>query len=100
MTIEVVGQHLTKRRFTRANIAFDSDETIWEHAINFYNDEVAVSKEKITKYYLVVIQMDVRISQISRIHTDFGDKNPYESVKSVKSVHLFVSQPNNIGSEN
>jgi hypothetical protein len=32
---------------------------------------VAVSKEKITKYYSVVIQMDVRISQISPIRTDF-----------------------------
>jgi hypothetical protein len=33
--------------------------------------EVVVSKEKITKYYWVVIRIDVRIS---RIPTDFGDK--------------------------
>jgi hypothetical protein len=33
--------------------------------------KVAVSKEKITKYYSVVIRIDVRIPQISRIRTDF-----------------------------
>jgi hypothetical protein len=49
------------------------------------------------------IQMDVRILRISQIHTDFFlffclkpsigvKKNPYQSVKSVKSVHPFVSQ--------
>ncbi|MEN9612190.1 MAG: hypothetical protein RLZZ628_3004 [Bacteroidota bacterium] len=51
----------------------------------------------------VGIQMDVRISRISPIRADFfcffawvlsrnSKKNPYESVKSVKSVHPFVSQ--------
>jgi hypothetical protein len=32
---------------------------------------VAISKEKITKYYSVVIPMDVRIPPISPIRTDF-----------------------------
>ncbi|MEN9611694.1 MAG: hypothetical protein RLZZ628_2508 [Bacteroidota bacterium] len=50
----------------------------------------------------IMIRMDVRISRISPIRTDFFyfllgfragiPKNPYEFVKSVKSVHLFVSQ--------
>ncbi|MEN9611910.1 MAG: hypothetical protein RLZZ628_2724, partial [Bacteroidota bacterium] len=45
----------------------------------------------------ILIRMDVRIPQISRIGTDFlkpmlcfkqkNKKNPYQSVKSVESVH-------------
>ncbi|MEN9611376.1 MAG: hypothetical protein RLZZ628_2190 [Bacteroidota bacterium] len=45
--------------------------------------------------------MDVQIQRISQIGTDFfnfsrnktwDSKNPYQSVKSVESVHPFVSQ--------
>jgi hypothetical protein len=50
----------------------------------------------------IAIRIDVRISPISPIGTDFflffllktkhlSSKNPYQSVKSVKSVHPFVS---------
>ncbi|MEN9613537.1 MAG: hypothetical protein RLZZ628_4351 [Bacteroidota bacterium] len=49
----------------------------------------------------MMIQIDERIQRISRIGTDFFiflskikhwiSKNPYQSVKSVESVHLFVS---------
>ncbi|MEN9612836.1 MAG: hypothetical protein RLZZ628_3650, partial [Bacteroidota bacterium] len=50
-----------------------------------------------------MIRIDVRIQRISPMDTDFSEpkcfilgkknkKNPYESVKSVQSVHLFVSQ--------
>jgi hypothetical protein len=58
----------------------------------------------------IVIRIDVRMERISRMRYGFFlfftqnkalglKKNPYESVKSVKSVHLFVSQPNPIGSK-
>ena len=50
----------------------------------------------------IMIQMDVRTQRISRMDTDFfnpnalfrakNKKNLYPSVKSVESVHPFVSQ--------
>jgi hypothetical protein len=51
----------------------------------------------------IAIRIDVRISRIEQIGTDFFyffcldfeqefQKNPYQSVQSVKSVHPFVSQ--------